>query len=125
MYSILPDYLKPDTKHVQCEHIPIYFNLPYFADAEWTAWFPYTITNQQKIPLNPATSLLRHLRIYRSADVCDKILDTDTRVVNGFYQVRYKCPPGAIKGTDFPPVDSQEGKTKNYMVRRFGRKQTS
>ena len=91
---------------LQSSVIFVFFDI---LDTEWTAWFPYTITNQKKIPLNPAPSLLRYLRVYRSDDVCDEVLGTETRVVNGFYQVRYKCPIGAIKATDFPPVDSQEG----------------
>ncbi|XP_078492478.1 myeloperoxidase [Ciona intestinalis] len=77
-------------------------------DYVWTMWFPITHYDTTKLPLNPGTSVLRSLRVYRPDDVCNDVMGTDMRSVNGYMQIRFKCPPGQISGTDFPFVDSAE-----------------
>uniref|UniRef100_H2ZLX8 WxxW domain-containing protein n=1 Tax=Ciona savignyi TaxID=51511 RepID=H2ZLX8_CIOSA len=78
------------------------------ADYEWTPWFPITHYRSNELPLDPGPAVLRILRVYRPDDVCNDVLGKEMRTVNRHMQIRFKCPPGQIKGTDFPPVDSAE-----------------
>jgi len=46
---------------------------------------------------------------HRSDEACNKVLDTEQKRVNGRLLVRFQCPPGLIKFSDFPMVESAEG----------------
>ena len=75
---------------------------------EWTAWFPST-HNGVTLSSGETLSLLLTTR---PDHVCHQVLDTETREVQGSLQVRYKCLPGTIKHSDFPPVLSEDCKYK-------------
>jgi len=73
---------------------------------ESTAWFPLFL--ESGWTLDPVEALKYFLQ-YRSDDVCHNVVESETRDVQGKSQIRFKCPPGTIRGSDYPPSDVKGG----------------
>uniref|UniRef100_F6Q6M5 WxxW domain-containing protein n=3 Tax=Ciona intestinalis TaxID=7719 RepID=F6Q6M5_CIOIN len=72
---------------------------------EFTAWFVVPFKNGNQLS---TTALLDDLLVRRPDDVCSKVLGTEERTVRGNKQIRFKCPPGSIRATDFPKIESPD-----------------
>jgi len=57
-----------------------------------------------------SVEILEYLLLYRPDDVCRNVVESETRTVGGKLQIRFKCPPGTIRGSDYPPSDVKNGK---------------
>ncbi|CAK8685031.1 unnamed protein product [Clavelina lepadiformis] len=71
----------------------------------FTSWFPanhdgHSLSSQQ---------VLSDLFLNRPDDVCSKTLGSEERIVKGNKQIRFICPAGSIRGSDFPNVDESKG----------------
>ncbi|XP_078483095.1 LOW QUALITY PROTEIN: salivary peroxidase/catechol oxidase-like [Ciona intestinalis] len=74
-------------------------------DSEWTVWFPtYTRGGMELTVAETFNHLLRH----RIDEVCREVLETETKVVNGRTQVRFQCPPGTTRYSDYPQVETEQ-----------------
>ena len=71
-----------------------------------TQWFP--LATDAGFTMDPVEGL-RYFLLFRSDDVCKNPVGSETRSVRGKLQIRFKCPPGTIRGTDFPPTDIHGG----------------
>nr|CAB3235280.1 peroxidase [Phallusia mammillata] len=75
-------------------------------DTEFTPWFALTTEGGKKIE---ARELLDFLLLNRPDDVCPRVLGSEKRSVFGKNQIRFKCSPGTIKGSPYPPADVKMG----------------
>ncbi|XP_039249402.2 peroxidase skpo-1-like [Styela clava] len=87
-----------------------YFNKksPSFFESVWTPWFVTTHSNEWRIDLrNIKATLLRE----RTDEMCSDYSDYETRTPRGgrgVIQIRFLCPVGSLKMTDFPFQVSQD-----------------
>lgn len=83
----------------------VFFMMCLDTTPEETVWFPAKLANTTFTP----PQLLGYLLDNRPSDVCEASLGFHQRIVNGNKQYQFICPPGSIRGMDFPNVDASKG----------------
>uniref|UniRef100_H2ZPC3 WxxW domain-containing protein n=1 Tax=Ciona savignyi TaxID=51511 RepID=H2ZPC3_CIOSA len=74
-------------------------------DSEWSTWFPRYTRGGLELS---AAETFNYVLSHRTDEVCREVLDTETRIVNGRAQVRFQCPPGTIRYSDYPQIETEQ-----------------
>ncbi|XP_077975322.1 myeloperoxidase-like [Styela clava] len=71
------------------------------ANSEWTTWFITKYTNNRFVDWRQAASQISKSR---PGGICENRLGFETRTVpkSSFIQIRFTCPAGSIRSSDFP-----------------------